>query len=356
MIEDMQWFGLVWNGGYFRDQSESIQSRRFALYEMAWFILYQRGFIYPCKQSRKDVEQALSAPHDDIIDRRAAVVEDLQPQPQPQPHLQLQSEVIFPSYLRPDFIRAVAYGIGNNFHFPADFQDLRSPSSTDLDHHFEQRREEQRHQPQQPQQPQQHRSRTNWRFRVPDDLKSIDFEDVFAGKQSFTPGVDFGDFLIWRVDGFPSYELAVVVDDVLMGVTEVVRGQDLLLSTARQLLVMKALFGLDYDNDDHWHAARPLNHLQECHPPCGSSGVGGGDPLQRGQHDSAQVEGDLVNLFSSPSYRIPRYFHAPLMLDDKGIRMAKRNFSKSIRTLRAEGQLPRDIRRQFFNKDLFSIL
>jgi glutamyl-tRNA synthetase len=54
-------------------------------------------------------------------------------------------------------------------------------------------------------------------------------------------GRDFGDFVLWRRDGVPAYELAVVADDIAMQVTEVVRGEDLLTSTARQLLIYQAL-------------------------------------------------------------------------------------------------------------------
>ena len=54
-------------------------------------------------------------------------------------------------------------------------------------------------------------------------------------------GRDFGDFVVWRRDDAPAYELAVVVDDAAMQITEVVRGEDLLLSTARQLLLYRAL-------------------------------------------------------------------------------------------------------------------
>ena len=50
-------------------------------------------------------------------------------------------------------------------------------------------------------------------------------------------GEDFGDFIVWRKDGFPSYELAVVVDYHAMEITEVVRGENFLLSTAPQLLI-----------------------------------------------------------------------------------------------------------------------
>lgn len=80
----------------------------------------------------------------------------------------------------------------------------------------------------------------NWRFRVPDG-RLVAFEDGKAGKRAYRAGEDFGDFLVWRKDGTPSYELAVVVDDRDMAITEVVRGEDLLLSTARQLLLYEAL-------------------------------------------------------------------------------------------------------------------
>ncbi len=80
----------------------------------------------------------------------------------------------------------------------------------------------------------------NWRFRVPDSQK-IEFEDGNFGPQRFVAGEDFGDFLVWRKDGVPAYQLAVTVDDAAMKITEVVRGADLLRSTARQILVCRAL-------------------------------------------------------------------------------------------------------------------
>ena len=57
----------------------------------------------------------------------------------------------------------------------------------------------------------------------------------------FVCGEDFGDFLVWRKSAEPSYELASAADDWLMDITEIVRGEDLLLSTARQILVWRAL-------------------------------------------------------------------------------------------------------------------
>lgn len=80
----------------------------------------------------------------------------------------------------------------------------------------------------------------NWRFKVPDG-ETITFTDNRSGEHSFVAGEDFGDFLVWRKSGEPSYELAVVADDHAMKITEVVRGEDLLLSTARQILVYRAM-------------------------------------------------------------------------------------------------------------------
>ena len=79
----------------------------------------------------------------------------------------------------------------------------------------------------------------NWRFRV-DETDSVRFTDLKQGIQSFQGQVDFADFLVWRKEGVPAYELAVVVDDIAMQITEIVRGCDLLTSTARQWLLYGA--------------------------------------------------------------------------------------------------------------------
>jgi glutamyl/glutaminyl-tRNA synthetase len=123
----------------------------------------------------------------------------------------------------------------------------------------------------------------NWRFRVPDG-QAIRFEDALQGSQRFVAGVDFGDFLVWRKDGIPSYELAVVVDDAAMEITEVVRGADLLKSTARQLLLYRAL------------------GLKE-----------------------------------------PSFCHADLVLDADGRRLAKRDGALGLRNLRERGARPEEL-------------
>lgn len=79
----------------------------------------------------------------------------------------------------------------------------------------------------------------NWRFVVTPG--PVPFHDHFAGPQAPDPGVSVGDFVIWTRRGVPAYQLAVVVDDHRQGVTHVVRGDDLLDSTGRQLLLYRAL-------------------------------------------------------------------------------------------------------------------
>src|SRR5207248_10364826 len=103
----------------------------------------------------------------------------------------------------------------------------------------------------------------------------IAFVDGYQREQRFVAGRDFGDFVVWRHDDIPAYQLAVVVDDAAMRITEVVRGADLLASTARQILLYRAL-GLE--------------------PPA--------------------------------------FYHCPLMTDASGVRLAKRHDSLSRRALR----------------------
>jgi glutamyl-tRNA synthetase len=78
-----------------------------------------------------------------------------------------------------------------------------------------------------------------WRFRVPEG--AVAFDDGRRGPQSVDVAAEVGDFVVARADGVPSYQLAVAVDDAAMGVTDVVRGDDLLPSAARQILLYRAL-------------------------------------------------------------------------------------------------------------------
>lgn len=80
---------------------------------------------------------------------------------------------------------------------------------------------------------------SNWRFATPEG--DVQFTDAFAGPQSHNPSHSIGDFILWTKRAQPSYQLAVVVDDHRQRVTQVVRGDDLLDSAARQLLLYRAL-------------------------------------------------------------------------------------------------------------------
>jgi len=214
MTEDLRWFGLEWRegpdvGGLFGPYN---QSERFSSYRAALEKLRAGNFIYPCTCSRKDIQQAVTAPH-------AA-----------------DDELIYPGTCR------------NN-------STLKIKNS-----------------------------KFAWRFRVPDG-ETVPFHDANLGLKSFVAGKDFGDFVVWRGDGVPAYQLSCAVDDAAMQITEVVRGADLLVSTARQILLYRAL-GL------------------------------------------------------TP----PNFFHCELMLDDQGIRLAKRHDALSLRTLRGQGISPAELR------------
>lgn len=224
MFEDLRWLGSSWQegpdvGGLYGPYQ---QSARRKFYLDAWRELAERGFIYPCTCSRKDLTQAAQAPHEGAGQEFA-----------------LDDEPIYPGTCRGKSVS------------------IDDPKGT------------------------------NWRFRVPDG-EVVRFDDLNFGPQEFTAGRDFGDFAIWRRDDVPAYQLAVAVDDAAMKITEVVRGADLLRSTARQILLQRAL-------------------------------------------------------------RLPQpgYYHCPLMTDDMGIRLAKRHDVLSLRALREAGADPVKLRAEW---------
>jgi glutamyl-tRNA synthetase len=226
MLEDLRWFGFEWQegpdcGGPFGPYN---QSERREFYLAAMRKLQAGGFIYPCTCSRSDVRRALSAPH------------------------QGEDEPVYPGTCREKF----------KLSREAPAFDPNPASASHL--------------------------KTNWRFRVPDG-ETIAFADGQRGPQQFVAGKDFGDFVVWRHDGVPAYQFSVVVDDAAMQITEVVRGADLLNSTARQLLLYRAL-----------------------------------------------------------DVPAPQFYHCPLMTDEKGVRLAKRHDALSLRRLRAEGISPAQLR------------
>ncbi|HEY1527626.1 MAG TPA: glutamate--tRNA ligase family protein [Candidatus Angelobacter sp.] len=263
MVEDLHWLGLDWDlgpdiesgvtdggasggsvshGGTDRGSfGPYSQSERRRFYLEAWRKLRDSGLIYPCTCSRKDLERALSAPHE----------------PLPGP-----------------LLGAALHGVGLENDGPVSADDelpypgtCREKIGTARDYDSP--------------------AGVSWRFKVPDS-ETISFDDGYFGRQQFVAGRDFADFLLWRRDDLPAYQLAVVVDDAAMQITEVVRGADLLKSTARQLLLIRALV-----------------------------------------------------------YSVPAYFHCPLLRDEKNVRLAKRYDALGLRALRAQGVDPKVLRTKF---------
>ena len=235
MIEDLHWLGIEWDegpdvGGAYEPYS---QSERREMYLWTWRRLLELGFLYPCTCSRKELQGIAQAPHDVSANawQRLTRVK-----------FERDEGPMYPGTCRP---RGDARELAERYRTPAGL---------------------------------------NWRFRVPDG-RAVEFEDEHFGPQRFVAGEDFGDFPVWRRDDVPAYQLAVVMDDAQMKITEVVRGADLLLSTARQILIYEAI-----------------------------------------------------------GWDIPRWYHGPLVLDDRGERLAKRHDALAIRTLRAQGKSPEEVR------------
>jgi len=213
-IEDLRWLGIRWHcgpdvGGVHQPY---IQTQRTPLYADAVERLLNMGRTYPCTCTRKDIEQAASAPHAN------------------------EGPPIYPGTCR-------GWKLGDPLPEEGTYC---------------------------------------WRFRVKDQRAS--FRDQVVGERSMNPFQQLGDFPITRKSGDPAYQLAVVVDDAAMGVTEVVRGDDLLEST-------------------HWQ----------------------------------------VELYESLGLALPRFVHLPLVVGPDGRRLAKRHGDTRLSHLRDRGIDPREI-------------
>ena len=221
---------LKWLG--FDWDEEYVQSERKAIYAEATQALFKAGHIYPCVCSRKDVESAQSAPHSG-------------------------DQLFYPGICRDRFSswqEAQAFKCSCS---PFPVPNIPSPC---------------------------------WRFRVPDNC-TVSFTDVFAGPYTQNISTTLGDFPLARDEGGAGYTLAATLDDLLMGVTEVVRGDDLLPATPAQILLAESL------------------------------------------HNSY-----LLPLTSSLSY-----CHAPLVVGPDGRRLAKRHGDTRISYYREQGRSPESI-------------
>ena len=165
-----------------------VQSERKELYAESLARLVELGCAYPCVCSRRDVESAQSAPHEG-------------------------EQLFYPGTCR-----------GRFADWGAAYAGLKSRGENRI---------------------------PCWRFKTADDA-DIEFHDAFAGLYRQNVARTLGDFPLARDEHGAGYTLAVAVDDAAMGVTEVVRGDDLLAATPAQMLVQRAL---------------GLPEMQYCHVP-----------------------------------------------------------------------------------------
>jgi glutamyl/glutaminyl-tRNA synthetase len=240
-LDELHWMGIRWQegpekGGPF---APYVQSKRGGIYLEAWRKLLRSGRLFPCRCSRKDLANALAAPHERAQTATGSGKLDTGDD-------EMDDEPLYPGTCR---------------LFMGGTPQLPGPTASEFEDP----------------------AGSNWRFRVPDG-EVIEFVDINLGPQRFVAGKDFGDFLVWRRDNIPSYQLACVTDDAAMGITEVVRGADLLKSTARQILLFRAL---------------------------------GIEP--------------------------PAWCHCRLVVDHNGRRLAKRHDALSLRVLRQRGLTPMNI-------------
>jgi glutamyl-tRNA synthetase len=274
-LDDLSWLGLTWTegpgvGGL---HAPYRQSERTECYLDVWQRLEAAGVIYPSPHSRKDVDEAASAPHESMQGALAGgAARRLAPggyvgattgSPGREPGGSSGADFCVgppadgaARRLAPGgYVGATAPG---ESIFPVSLRPASWPRAREP-------------------------GPVAWRFKVPDG-RVIEFEDALCGTVRRTAGVDFGDFVVWRRDALPAYELAVVADDHAMEIEEVVRGEDLLTSTARQLLLYEAL-----------------------------------------------------------GWMPPAWCHTPLVCDAAGNRLAKRTGGLAIRDLRAAGKSPEEV-------------
>ena len=224
-VEDLKWLGFDWDEEY-------VQSERKAIYREALESLRASGLVYPCVCSRRDVETAQSAPH-------------------------AGEQLYYPGTCRDRFATwREAYEYKNRLTSqPLNLSTSQLPC---------------------------------WRFRVSGNT-IVTFDDTFAGPYEQDVSRTLGDFPLARDEFGAGYTLACAVDDLLMGVTEVVRGDDLLAATPAQILLAWAL--------------------------------------------SKAIDG----------CRLPSYCHVPLVVGRDGKRLAKRHGDTRIATYREQGKSPEEI-------------
>jgi len=248
-LAELRWLGLEWDEGpdVGGPHGPYLQSERGAYYAEALARLHAQGALFPCYLSRKDLAQAASAPHD--LPATGPLPDGL-PDGLPGERDAASTGPDEPGGGRSSAAAAPVYGDRERRRSERVAAAKAAAGKT-----------------------------PSLRFAAAPGI--VTFVDALAGPQRFDVMQDVGHFVVRRGDGQWAYQLAVVVDDAAMGITEVVRGADLLRSTAAQLLLYRAL-GL----------------------------------------------------------AAPTFAHVPLLVDDHGDRLAKRTGALTLHDLRAAGVPP----------------
>lgn len=238
--DDLRWLGLTWDEGGTENKGINgpyVQSQRSDIYEYYLHKLEQTGLTYPCTCTRADI-LATQAPHES------------------------DGRVVYKGTCRPKNleVKSIELRVKNSSYF--DKHNINSANGSTNDTN-----------------PNSSLITLNSSLQAATRLfvpnKEISFTDGNYGPQSVNIATHCGDFVLRRKDGAWAYQLAVVVDDALMGVTEVVRGCDLLLSVPQQLY-----------------------------------------------------------LFDLLGFTPPKYFHIPLLCNEQGQRLCKRDKSMDMGILR----------------------
>ena len=266
LMDDLQWLGLPWDG-------EPVwQSQRGDIYEEYLHRLEEMGLTYPCFCTRADI-MATQAPHE--TDGRVVYKGTCRPK---STDAACSVPTASPLLSPPETGGVLRSGKGVDSSFNVQHSPLTTPLATT-------------------------------RLIVPDC--TIPFTDGHYGQHDINLAEHCGDYIIRRKDGAWAYQLAVVVDDALMGVTEIVRGRDLLLSSPQQIHLRELLF-LKRKGEN---GKRKTNSLTP-HP----------SPLTI-HHSPLTVN----------------FFHHPLLCNAEGQRLCKRDKSMDLGYLRDKGTTPQEI-------------
>ena len=280
LMDDLQWLGLPWDG-------EPVwQSQRGHIYEEYLHRLQEMGFTYPCYCTRADI-MATQAPHE--TDGRVVYKGTCRPKTEADYNFYRSSN------LSTDAARSVPTATSFNVN-PSPLTALSSLPETGgvpqrgdgVDNSFNVQRSTFNVTP------------ATTRLIVPDCI--IPFTDGHYGQHDINLAEHCGDYIIRRKDGAWAYQLAVVVDDTLTGVTEIVRGRDLLLSSPQQIHLRELLFGERKTENGFAHPS-------------------------------------TVNLQRSTL----TFLHHPLLCNAEGQRLCKRDKSIDLGYLRDKGTIPQEI-------------